>query len=178
MGIVIDYVIFIIAYILWKICCQICSPLAFQGFLLQAVLENILQIQLCFVIVYNQGVRCILPRKTRTLPAAFLVASDAAPSALLKKMSPALFIALFLMLEAMDTVAAAAAGATKWLQFIYLLLLLLRKKIHGWRSVVANTHLSTLTLLRLPTLMLGCCHGLCQGHWLCCSICTAILQRS
>jgi hypothetical protein len=45
-------------------------------------------------------------RDAQTLPAAFLVAGNAAP---LKKMSPALFIALFLMLEATDMVAALVA---------------------------------------------------------------------
>jgi hypothetical protein len=65
----IDYVFFIIAYILWKLCRHIWSTghlLAFQGFLLQVVLENVLQIQLCFVIIYNQGVRQILPREKCT----------------------------------------------------------------------------------------------------------------
>ncbi len=66
MGIVINYVNFILAYILWKLCHHNSSPLAFQGFLLQAVLENILQIQVCFVIVYDWGVHHILLRKRCT----------------------------------------------------------------------------------------------------------------
>ncbi len=66
MGIVIDFVIFIIAFILSKLWHHNCSLLAFQGSLLQAVLENILQNQLCFVIVHNCGVRRIFPRKRCT----------------------------------------------------------------------------------------------------------------